>query len=400
MMRNLTILLAVMCVPFTMAAQRLHISVTNPSDVARLNEPVVLRWDEVSKNLQAADAAALELSDAGGRQIEFQVDDLNADGTADELVFQDTFKPGERKNYVLEVRENARPPEGRKPRVDAQNWKRIKGILQSLDDDDVAGNARERGAYRFDGVGWESESMGYRLYLDARNAIDLLGKRKPALYWNWIGTSGTDYQADGDWGMDILHIGSALGVGGIGFWSADSVAKPVLLEHQRTRILSRGPVRAVVRVEYRGWCAGVDTVDLVSTFLIYAGDRACEHRVAITKSTGSPTLAVGIVRRDSTALIWDAVRGWMYTIGRQSRANDSLMMAIVLDPSIVIGQKEGKDDHVLLVRAGAGVALRMFITACWQGESRRMWPESEIREHLASIARRSAEPFTIAFSRN
>ncbi len=399
-MKLLKILSAILILPLTMLGQRMHVAATNPSDAGRVNEPVVLRWDEVLKIIPTANPRDLQLIDENGSQIEFQVDDLDADGTTDELVFQDSFKPGEQRDYLLEVRENLPPRHDVKPRTDAQNWKRVKGVLQSLDDDDVAGAARERGAYRFDGVGWESESMGYRVYLDARNAVDLLGKRKPGLYWNWIGTSGTDYQADADWGMDILHIGAALGVGGIGFWEGDSVVKPVVLEHQRTRILARGPFRAVVRVEYRGWSTGPDTVDLVSTFIIYAGDRACEHRVSIAKTTGSPTLAVGIVRRDSTNLFWNAERGWMYTIGRQSRANDSLMMAVAVDPSVVAEQKEGKDDHLLLLHAGAGALLRIFITAVWQGETGRMWSEPEIREHLESIARRLVEPLQIRYSLN
>ncbi len=397
-MRSLCILAAILAVPIALAGQRLQITVTNPSDVDRKNEPIVLRWGDLGKDFPAGQSTELRLSDEQGRPVEFQVDDLTCDGIPDELAFQDDFAPGESKHYVLEDLQHARPPVDHKPRTDAQDWKRINGVLQSIDDDNVPGNGRERGAYRFDGVGWESESMAYRLYLDARNAVDLLGKRTRGLYWKWIGTSGTDYQADADWGMDILHIGSALGVGGIGFWSGDSVVKPISLEHQRTRILARGPVRAVVRVDYQGWNIGSDTVDLTSTFIIYAGDRSCEHRVEITRSATSTTLAIGIVRKDSTAVVWDPQHGWLYTTGRQSRANDSLMMALVVSPPAVLQQTEGKDDHLLLLHASVGTPLRIFLSACWQGESGRMWKESEIRDHLNSITRRMADPLTMTYS--
>ena len=269
-------------------------------------------------------------------------------------------------------------------------------MLQSLDEDDVAGNARERKAYRFDGVGWESDSMAYRLYLDERNAVDLLGKRKPGLYWKYIGTSGVDYQADADWGTDILHVGDALGVGGIGFWTGDSVLKPVSIAYQRCRIVSRGPVRAVVRVGYQGWYTGDDTVDLSSTFIIYRGDRFCEHRVELTKSRISHTIATGIVKHDSTEGDCDPAFGFLYYTGRQSRTGDSLMMAVCIPLAIDMKNVEGPHDHLLLSTIGKNSpTLRIFISAYWQGESSRMWTKPEIRSHLTDIVRRARDPLSI-----
>lgn len=39
---------------------------------------------------------------------------------------------------------------------------------------------------RYEGPGWESNKVGYRLYLDWRNAIDIFGKRpKKSFYLKW-----------------------------------------------------------------------------------------------------------------------------------------------------------------------------------------------------------------------
>ena len=291
----------------TAMAQTVRVAVKNPSAVARPGEPVVIRWNILRHHVSALPRSVI-VKDARGKLYENQVDDLDIDGVPDELTFVADFGAREEKVFAIRASPRAKSKSARM-RTDAADWKRIDGVLRAIDDDDVPGAKRVRGDYRFDGVGWESELTAYRLYLDDRNAVDILGKRKPGLYWNYIGTSGVDYQMDADWGMDVLHVGSALGIGGIGFWVGDSVLKPLSVDAQRTRILARGPVRTVVSVDYTGWDKGRGKVDLKSTFFQYAGERACEHRVTL-KSSGPPdTIVAGIVRHDSTSTTWDPAQG-------------------------------------------------------------------------------------------
>ncbi len=378
-------------------AQRAEITVKNASLQPRTNEPVVVPWKQFGGEFARVDTRNLRLVNDEGATVDFQVDDITADSLPDEFVFQDSYTPGQTKHYTLEPVRIPPPATSPQYHTDARDWKRIKGVLQSVDIDDVPGNGRERKAYRFDGVGWESDSMAYRLYLDERNAVDLLGKRKPGLYWNYIGTSGVDYQADADWGMDILHVGNALGVGGIGFWNGDSVVKPVTVQFQKCRIVNRGPVRAVVRVEYQGWDLGNDTVGLSSTFIIYRGDRFCEHRVKLIRGRMAHELATGIVKHDSTSVEWIPGSGSLFTSGRQSRSGDSLMMAVLIPSAVGVRKIEGSYDHLLLTRIGTNTpAVRIFISACWQGEPPGMWSTSEIHSHLADIARRVREPLNIS----
>jgi len=39
----------------------------------------------------------------------------------------------------------------------------------------------------YEGPGWESDRVAYRLYLDGRNAIDIFGKRSPDLVLSKVG---------------------------------------------------------------------------------------------------------------------------------------------------------------------------------------------------------------------
>jgi hypothetical protein len=375
------------------SAQEITFMVRNPSTAERRREPVVVPWDTL---LQKAPGLPLsvEVRDALGNFEESQVDDLDCDGRPDELAFLADFRPQEER--VFTVRASLGPrPRGEGMRTDAADWKRVDGVLRSLDDDNVPGSERVRGSYRFDGVGWESELTAYRLYLDERNAVDILGKRRPGLYWNFIGTSGVDYQLDLEWGMDVLHVGPALGIGGMGLWVADSLLKPINLDRQRTRIVARGPVRAVVRVEYTGWSVGKGKVDLVSTFLQYAGDRACEHHIERTSDGRLDTLAVGIVRHDSTSMTWEPARGSLRTTGLQSRAGDSLLLALNVPLSTLVREVEGPSDHLLLFTLKAHAPLRVLLWYVWQGEMSGTWSDSEIEHSRIACERRLNEPLVI-----
>ncbi len=75
---------------------------------------------------------------------------------------------------------------------------------------------------QFEGPGWESDKIGYRIYLDWRNAIDIFGKKTDAMVLHNVGLDGFDsYHEMQDWGVDILKVGSALGIGTLAFWDGE-----------------------------------------------------------------------------------------------------------------------------------------------------------------------------------
>ncbi len=392
--RFVGVLVFALAISSALQAQEVEVTVENPSPVARAQEPVVIPWAAIVGEMPGLVRPSLRLVDEQHVAHPLQVDDLDFDGKPDEVVFLADFAPHQKRLFTLTHSTGAQTSEP-KTRTDAANWKRVNGVLQSLGDDDVPGDMRIRGNYRFDGVGWESDVTAYRVYLDERNAVDILGKRKAGLYWNYIGSSDVDYQQDADWGMDVLHVGSALGIGGIGFWVGDSVKKPVAVDRQRTRIVARGPVRAVVSVVYTGWRFGGLKADVTSLFIIYAGHRECEHRVILGDATGQAVLAAGIVRHDSTEFVWNPAGGWLYSDGHQSRAGDSLMLALNVYPLQKVRELEGPYDHLLLIPAITNVPVRMLISYYWQGEGGRMWNRPSIEQFLQSIARQITEPLTV-----
>jgi hypothetical protein len=380
----------------SLQAQKLQVSTANPSSIVRPNEPVVLSWVEIKSKLPNVEAGMLRLLDEEKRVVPLQVDDMDHDGTPDELVFMADFAPHQHRTFTLTTSDGERLLIKRESfRTDAANWKRIDHMLQSVDDDDVPGSGRDRTLYRFDGVGWESDIVAYRLYLDERNAVDVQGKRKPGVHWNYIGASGIDYQLDADWGMDVLHVGPALGVGGIGFWVGDSVLKPETVDRERCRIIARGPVRAVVRVDYTGWKLAGEKVNLCSIFSIYAGDRLSEHQIILEKGTSPRTIVTGIVKHSPTKVVWNSEESWLYTLGPQSRANDDLLMSLNFVKSSVAKKTEDRYNHLVLLKLEQEKPLRFLLSAVWRGETGKMWSGKEIQRFLKRAAARLNEPLEV-----
>jgi hypothetical protein len=384
------------CFLFSAAyAQNVEITVTNPSAAPRRNEPIVISWERMGSKVANVDMAKLRLLDQYNRSLAFQIDDLDLDGTPDEFVFSADFDSHQQRRFVLTSSADTLASPIGPLRTDVADFKRINGVPTLVDDDDGPGTPRSQSQYLFDGVGWESELIGYRLYLDERNAIDLQGKRIPGLQWKFFGSSGVDYQLDSYWGMDILHVGPALGIGGIGLWLHDSVAHPYKLDRRRCRVIARGPVRAVVRVDYIGWDIEGEKVNLTSLFSIFEGDRATEHRVILQNAESPKTIVTGIVKHPPGKMLWDEQELCLSTLGRQSRANDSLLMALNFASSSKCVRAEDKYNHLALINLQPGKSFNYLISSVWQGEIGRMWSKREIRNFLKGMWRRLNEPLGI-----
>ncbi len=370
-------------------AQNASIQVTNPSHQHRLNEPVVLGWDVIAGTFSGIDEKRLRLVDEANRSIPFQIDDLDGDGSRDEMAFLATMAPAESRTFLLTAeRDSLASPVG-PPLTDAVNYKRVEGKKMSLLDDAGPGTLRADNLYPFDGVGWESMVIAYRLYLDERNAMDIQGKRDGVLVWDFIGRTGTNYQLDASWGMDVLHVGPAFGFGGFGIMDDGKAVKPEVLSGRRTHIVARGPVRAVVRIEYSGWKVGNRAVDLTSTLLIYATDRVTEHRIA---SSADIIVATGIAKHASASVTSRVEDGYIYTMGDQSRAGDGLFMLISFAPETGARAFESESDHGIVFPVAPGSATTIRLSAIWEDEGILRLDEKTIEQEVARVRERISHP--------
>jgi hypothetical protein len=144
--------------------QRIQLSITNPVPLARTAENIVLPVAELRRIAPGFNAAnAIVVATNAGNlaedarviqatEIPSQADDLDGDGKYDELVFQIDLAAGQTRIVTIAYGDQAaiQRLRGRYPALTAMKF-----------------------ATRYEGLGWESEDIAWRIYFDKRNAIDI-----------------------------------------------------------------------------------------------------------------------------------------------------------------------------------------------------------------------------------
>src|SRR5215813_754271 len=272
---GLTFLLSPVTAGSVFAAPRikvLKLAVTNRTNETRLAEDIVVAVADLKRIapdfkagdaiVTTSDAATLEEDTRTLQTIELpsQADDLDADNQYDELAFQIDLKPRQTRIVTIAYGETA--------------------TIQRLRSDYPKRTAAKF-TMKFDGLGWESEAMAWRIYFDKRNAIDVWGKRRPGLYLEMFGAPEYVYNLESPLGRDIYRIGDAIGIGAV---AASVDGKTVRVEdvaERKWRIVSAGPVRVIVELTYKGWKVAGREVNLTSRITQWAGEHGFEHHITI-----------------------------------------------------------------------------------------------------------------------
>jgi unsaturated chondroitin disaccharide hydrolase len=293
----------------------IKLAVENPTDAARPAANVVIRIADLKKIapdftpssviVTTSDAKTLEEDAATLATIELpsQVDDLDGDNKGDELAFQIDLKPHQTRVVTISF--------GDQERI----W-RLRG--------DYPRRTEALFSKKIEGLGWESERNAWRIYFDPRNAIDLYGKRRPTMQLRMFAAPDYTYHDESPEGRDIYKVGDAMGIGAVGALVDGKLVKVSDVKQRSWRIISSGPVRSIVELEYDGWNVGGQAVHLRSRITQWAGEHGFQH--AITAEPAYPAVYVtGLPLKHGLPPITSATESnksasWLATWGEQAVA--------------------------------------------------------------------------------
>jgi unsaturated chondroitin disaccharide hydrolase len=373
----LALLLFSLCAPHRklQAAPRIKViklAVTNPTEQPRPQENIVVSvaaLKAIAGDFKAAtivvttsNAATLD-EDAGTletTELPSQADDLDGDGKLDEIAFQ--LPLAARQTRIVSIAYG-----------DAATLQRLRG--------DYPQRTNARFTTRYEGMGWESELAAWRLYFDARNAIDLYGKRRPGLYLDIFGAPEYDYHEESPYGRDIYKIGDALGIGAVGALVDGKVIRVAEVAERRQRVISRGPVRSLVELQYIGWKVGGRTIDLTSRMTQWAGERGFIHQITAKNAEGL-TLVTGLPRKPGVAELGTAagagkpvrvISTWGHQVLKtgasavDSLPDENLGLALVLPQSPDNAATENPANHLAQLQLKDGTAW-WYVAGAWDQE--------------------------------
>ncbi|MBC7188143.1 MAG: DUF4861 domain-containing protein [Calditrichaeota bacterium] len=379
----------------------------NPTAFPRRDEPVTLDISRIKAKAPDFNPRAYVLLCAG-TEIASQAEDLDGDGQPENITaVLDLPASGKR---LLRLRY---APEGSRERTYP---KRTQAELSVKTGGEFVGRKYVGGHFvnvrslrvppehtdhsefiRYEGPGWESDLVGYRFYLDWRNAIDVFGKKVPKMVLHDVGQDGFEsYHQMADWGMDILKVGESLGIGSLGMWVDGQAQRVSVTDSVVCEVVLNGPVRSLIRTKYFGWKVGGKAYDLVSELTIVAGSRITTHQVQI--SGEAPNVCTGIVKDPSAELLRSGIGGdWAYmaTYGKQSLAGDSLGLAVLFRTHDFAGYAEDEHSHVVLLRPENGRVTYAFLAA-WEGEPSGIKTKAEFLKYLDETVQRLANPVVVA----
>jgi unsaturated chondroitin disaccharide hydrolase len=273
--------------------QVLKLSVANSTNQLRLAEDIVVGAPDIRRAapdfrsgafiVTTSDASTLEEDARTLHTIELpsQADDLDGDGKFDELAFQIDLQP--RQTRIVSISFG-----------DQTAIARLRGLYPQ--------RANMKFSKRYEGLGWESEQVAFRIYLDKRNSIDLFGKRRRGLYLDLFSRPESIYHLESPYGRDIYDVGDSIGIGSVGALVDGKVVRVADAAERNWRIVSNGPVRAIGELEYKGWKVAGRSIDLVSRITQWAGEHGFEHRIISANADGL-TLIAGLTRKPGLDVI-------------------------------------------------------------------------------------------------
>ncbi|AYN04135.1 MULTISPECIES: DUF4861 family protein [unclassified Flavobacterium] len=236
---------------------------------------------------------------------------------------------------------------------------------------------------RYEGPGWESNRIGYRLYLDWRNAIDIFGKKTSEMILPQVGQDNFDsYHEMSDWGSDILKAGKGIGIGSIDryldgkklhFYEVDSTIAYVENKLNESN----------VKVNYFGWKTASDKIDFTSVLTIKPDQLYTQHTIKASKEIQG--ICTGIVKQKNAELLKKESKNkkWAYlaTYGTQSLVPDKLGMAIFYEISTIENIADTDLDYLLIFKPTTK-ANSFYLLGAWEQEKDGIKTKEEFVKYL------------------
>ena len=246
------------------------IEVVNSWDKAQTDAPIVIKLSELKSRFRIQSAVVKD----GDVEIPSQLDDLNGDSKADELVFVIDMPANGRK--VLSVTFSADKTAKVYPaRVFATMLVRDAGKQKHAPVQSVTAPGTTDFYNMLYGHGpmFESELAAYRIYFNPKQTVDPYGKFKKGLELEESRFYPTDEQLAHGFGNDVLMVGNSCGIGTLKGWDGTKATHIEPVTFRTERILAYGPVRTITDVEVKDWQYQGKELTMTNRYILYAGHR-------------------------------------------------------------------------------------------------------------------------------
>ncbi len=371
-------LAAIIC-PAAMAQQTFDVKVENKSKTARKAVPVVL---QLAKYGVDAKSAVVTID---GKEIPSQLDDINGDGKNDELCFLTDMDKKSKQTFSVTLSEE-KSSKIYDPQVYVEMLLTNKKIKSSNKQDlyisslTVDNGTNPYWMLHHHGPAFENDMVGYRIYFDHRQTVDIYGKYRKGLELKQTQFYPDKEQKAAGFGDDVLWVGQTFGLGALRGWDGKAPQMLQDVDHRTMTIVSRGPLRTIVEVIDEGWNtmnAGKEKIDMTTRYTLYAGRRDCFVDIKFNKPVPEYQLATGIINVKNSVELSDnkGLRG-CWGIDWPVSAKDSVGhkretvgLGILIPAKNVVSELPANKDNYPYVVGNFTDEFHYNITFCSDNES-------------------------------
>lgn len=299
--KGVNILLLLSVGMLSMAQTTFTIKVKNKSGLSLTSQPVTIRLaDRTNLNVKSA------LVTMNGKEIPCQLDDLDGDRQLDELFFLTDLKSHEQQQFNIQLFAEG-SPRSYEPQVYAEMLLKDKNVKEEnkhrlyINSLTVEKGTNPYWQLHHHGPAFENKMVGYRIYFDHRQTVDIYGKYHQGLELRETQFYPDSIQKVAGYGDDVLWVGSTLGLGTLRGWNG---TEPVMLEdveHRTLRIVAQGPLRTIVEVIDEGWNAPSPLttqnapLTMSTRYTLYANRRDCQVDIRFDRPATGYEFATGFI---------------------------------------------------------------------------------------------------------
>jgi hypothetical protein len=383
------------------------LQVHNPMNEERSDATILLSRGEITRWMDIPAGQLPVLSDAEGAYIPCQADDVDGDGYWDELFALTTMEAKESRYISISfvapedypefpVRTNLHLGDATDNYRELLSAQRLEGISYH----NYAGVTEA--AFQMEGVAWENDRVGFRNYMDQRNGMDIFGKTTTRMVLENVGKKGEpSYHEPGDWGMDVLKVGTSLGAGGIAYLFRDSLYRVGDSGSASYEVVFQGPLRSRFRLEFSDWQVEDELLSVNHQIQIVAGRHCYGNLVTYSGTEASMDLVPGIVNMLSDSLYVLPLNDQytaLLTHDKQSEDGSLLTMALVVPATYLLsaGETRNQGDGIIqtyyaVLDAKSGESQMYRFYAFWEKEDLRWSSMDEIEGYLQREAERLSQ---------
>ena len=246
-----------------------------------------------------------------------------------------------------------------------------------------------------------------RIYFDQRQTIDLYGKINKGLVIYDTQFYPSEEQLQAGSGDDCLWVGNTYGLGALRGWDGKNQLHLTDVKYQEQRVISEGPLRAIVEVVDNGWvpAPGLKPLNATIRYTIYAGHRDFDVDVFFNKDASDYQFATGLINVKGSSEFADGkgLRGcygsdWPTGKDDGKHKLETVGLGIYVPQSALVSQEPANKDCYTQVVKPSGKKLSYKLAYTSANETYGFMGEKEWYQWLKEWKKQIEEPVKVSVS--